>query len=662
MSLQSEPRAPVRLWVGLIVLQSVAATLAIASPGPLALTQLLALPVAARMGVRSSVQGSAVRVAAPVSLIGLVGPLSAAAVAPGGWSAAVAILAPFLLAADILRDARWSMIALSEKEEISNRRVQELRAWRVTHDIVRTAQHAAREVRQVSPFPLGAHQDAALASALAELEAAEARVFRRYSTSEARAGASPGTARGRRTLPDGVGGREGGFTGMRLFGDVRNTWSVLPRPLAEAWARVGDVLDAVRLLHTRRIEWLSLLATLWLRAALVAAAPTLAHWPGAGVAPALPVGDPADGVWLAAALYSAATALIAPWIVARAEDPGAARMRRNLLGVELPIAIAVIGLSPSWATAAFSVGVVNWAQRPVWRSSVLVAYATGLAVVLATSLLVHGARLGPVLVETLVAITVCFLVSCSYGLILTVTLSALVSIPARRARSRRRAWLEGRAVARAADSVLQAARSCLAADGGSQEPDAHARADETLRRARASVLDEGRVLRSPWRRAVQFQDVLADAVWGVLPKVDPELGDRPSAYTPEVVPRELAGAELTRRGSRALLRLTKLAALEVARHGEGPMRTEAILVPGRGAVELSFTNRCRPDRRPGRGTGREAIREAVGRLPGGEIVEHGEHRGSAGVFVSGPVMILRVRFEPSAFRRRVSVAGPGSLG
>jgi hypothetical protein len=343
--------------------------------------------------------------------------------------------------------------------------------------------------------------------------------------------------------------------------------------------------DQVRLWHTAGIEWLALLATLILRAGLVASAVALPASLTAGVEP-----SPGDSVaaalpWLALAGWSAALALFAPAVASVAMDRSPPTIRLALV-VEAGLLLLALAFTPSWAVAVSLAGWWNCANRlPAGFSwTTQVPTAGGLtATVLVVSILVHGGEIAGALVELVVAGVLAAAISNSYAVFWPATLFAFVVVPLTERRSRRSAQ---RKLRRQLDNVHAELAQLESAAMGLDTN------EQTLIRSSVALMDAWLRGRTP-----EMADTLGDSV-DLL--VRERLGTRSRLVydgvdgTPEVLAR-CWRAPHERRTQLFGLLVMQLAA-EAARHGADLFEVE-IHDDGKGFV-VCARNRRRSDQRP----------------------------------------------------------------
>ncbi len=459
---------------------------------------------------------------------------------------------------------------------------------------------------------------------------------------------------GRRTgdFGDPSGGRLGLIGGAALTTPTRSDrplrhFSVaanLPRWLGPAWAerlsRLMRPIDLVRLLHTPQIERRTLVGTLWLRAAIVLAAPL-----SGAVSPSgdVPLGSgstaPAEALYWLVACEAVATAILAPRI---ADFVIGRPVRWPLLLAEQALALALIGAFPCWACCAYAAGPIVWFEKREWSLWKIPVWA-----VLNLGAVLAFASQSPV-AEAAIAAVVVALIADSYGLMLPAVLATLLRgwhaertarklIVARAARSRetvRGAIAETRVV------LERAGEDDGAPDGGEIETllDGLAQAEEQLERTAASDLG-----RPPHTLA----DICAQAVAGA--------GVSPAGWDPgaalhatqiECRPEDLGRLEVTSPGARrALERLVKRVVFEAVAHGLGLLSTRIEAAGDR--VVVAIANEVHPDRIDGAGAGYRWTEALAASLPGATV-----DPGLVEEFNGLTMWVVRVQLEVTCFKAR----------
>ena len=197
----------------------------------------------------------------------------------------------------------------------------------------------------------------------------------------------------------------------------------------DALMRVGAVLDDVRLLHDAQIEWSVLLFTMWARLVLVCFAPLLA---GAtfGRAPLAGGFTGRDVPWVAAIVFAAASALAAPWI-ARAvmrRDGRGAEIRRRLLLMEIPVAVAAMLATPCWPVASFAAGWTNWWQRPTFSWGKLATWILSVTACLSVGMILLHIGAGRIALEIVISMAVVAVIGSSQGAMLPISATMLAQV------------------------------------------------------------------------------------------------------------------------------------------------------------------------------------------------------------------------------------------
>lgn len=223
----------------------------------------------------------------------------------------------------------------------------------------------------------------------------------------------------------------------RLGGELKPySWTpahLIPGRIRGATTQTSMVIDEIRVLHNAEIERSVLLLTLVARAVLVLLAPALGGWTNADT-PVLDTGPAADLVWLLAAAISLGTLLSGPRIVdlAMSDSDEGFDLRRRLLRIEVPVALALLILQPAWTVVVFVTGWTNWWQRQTpglafdWRKlSIFVAAVVGLQ---ALGLTLQSVPVGPATVEVAVALLAIAVTGGSYGAMLPLTVATAIGV------------------------------------------------------------------------------------------------------------------------------------------------------------------------------------------------------------------------------------------
>ncbi|MCA1682513.1 MAG: hypothetical protein LC685_00685, partial [Actinobacteria bacterium] len=442
-------------------------------------------------------------------------------------------------------------------------------------------------------------------------------------------------------LPELIGGLAGvseSGSGLKRYGDPANLppW-LAGRRTRSALLRVGLVLDDIRLLHSADIEWAVLTFTLWARAILLVLAPTL------GALSFAPTSNVAGGwvslaPWALAVAWALGTALAAPYVATLAMEASTAglRTRRLLLGVELPLAIALALTSPGWPVVAFAAGWTNWWQRigrppaipdfswprlAIWIAVTAAGQAAGLILVAGGLVWWHA------VLEVMITMGVIAVIGGSYGAMLPVSAGVAVRVLVTGARHRRRADAVAQrmiddiaeAMARAADGLAgledHRPQAAAAADILRHAVDAirpvaaprRPRGPSTLGAVLVAALTEGG--HEMWvadPRALAAQDRAREA-GETLPAV---------VYRPEFTSAELAEIVVGKDVADTLHRLVVACVVEARVYGM--RRVQTIISGADHAIEVRIANQPNPNppRRRGRGRGGQTIRALAESLPG----------------------------------------------
>ncbi len=419
--------------------------------------------------------------------------------------------------------------------------------------------------------------------------------------------------------------------------------------------RVGDVLDDVRRLHSAEIEGVVLLLTLWARLLIVGAAP----WLGALSIGALPLsGSPtaADLPWAAALAISLATALAAPRIateVMRRDDHGR-RVRRALLTVEIPIAVAALLCTPCWPVLVFAAGWTNWWQRPAFSYIRL-----GWWVLLLLGLAAAGGALGALSVaeiatEVAIGMLVIALIGDSYGALLPVSAGLTTRVIIGGLLAPRQARSQADDGIAEAIQLLTGAADALdrdQADGSAAPVEAtelRAAADQLAARA-------DREARLSWRAPLGLVALVEDALLYAAPLAESapahalaERARRAGRAAPLTIVPDIdwpVGAQRWRYASRRSAACVRALIIEIVdeatRYGTGPLAT-FVLLDGDELV-LRFVNRVASGVPQGRTTG-EARVQRLAAEAGGRLTERQRVTGPAlGVRPGAQRFVVEVR-------------------
>lgn len=420
---------------------------------------------------------------------------------------------------------------------------------------------------------------------------------------------------------------------MIPYADPANLPGWVPPIARGPLVRTGAVLDQVRRLHNAQIETAVLLFTLWSRLLLVAFAPLLAGLSYTRV----PLEDgfsARDVPYVLALTCCVATALIAPWLVRQVmrRDAEGARVRRTLLAIEVPVAVAVILASPFWMVATFAAGWTNWWQRPVFNWVKLAAW-----VVAVVGCMVVGAALasdlGPATaLNAVIAMAVIGMIGGSYGAMLPVSASVLVRVVlgglVHPRRARRTADEQ---VSRAVEDLRQAARltelHAGSTDHGARD-DAQRLREIAAELAASSRRDDG------WARALPLD--LASLIEQALVRRVPRAGSPAAALRAdeaavEAEPPPLELAEISfadklapalrfadKKHAATLAQFLDVAAGEATAHGSGMLTVVCGVHDSQ--VRLRLANPVRDPPTPsGTGFGAGELERLRRQLPGATI-------------------------------------------
>jgi hypothetical protein len=430
----------------------------------------------------------------------------------------------------------------------------------------------------------------------------------------------------------------------------------------DALARMSMAVSTVRRLHSTEIEWSVLVLTMWARLLFVALAPLMAGV-SLGVTPLAHGWSARELPWLLAIVWSSATALAAPWLateVMRHDQRGSA-LRRVLLVVEIPLAIAMIVATPSWPVALFAAGWTNWWQRPSFDLPRLLLWITLMLATLVGALAGQGVPPLAMISETAAAFVAIACIGDSYGAMLPLTLGVLGRVLFGRITLRHHAR---RAAVRALDDAV--GQLLLAADlidckTPAADPIAACDAESLREIAGALALGSDRRDRRVTRAPLGLMALVDAALEKAAPVASSEraarlaerarlAGDPPpltvlpaTAYA-DPIPRLRFRRRLH---ARALSLLVVEVVQEARHHGTGHLVTRCHEQDGR--VVLRFANVVRPGTSSGRGSGLARLERLASRLPGGSI--------DVRMIVDGSFIDL----PPAARRFGVQVSLPASL-
>jgi hypothetical protein len=422
----------------------------------------------------------------------------------------------------------------------------------------------------------------------------------------------------------------------------------LQKRLSPAWAerlaRLLHPLDLVRLLHTPRIEHQAMVGMLWLRAAFVLVAPLTGPVSLTGRVPlAGGSGVLAQIVYWTVAIEALGMAVLAPRI---ARYVMGRSIRWPLLLGEQAMALALVYVSPCWASAIYAAGPAVWFEKrewTLWKIPVWAAVNLGALIAFANSASA-AARLG----EAAIALAVVALIADSYGLMLPAVSATLL-----------RSWQEERVAQRSIAARAAWARSTMRsaiAEAGAVLREAaespgdrldRSKVDDLLRRltrADASLQESPADRRG---RPRTLADVCAQAIAGT--GVSPTGWDSGASLHATQIdsrPKELGRLELASAGtSRKLERLIKRLVFEAVAHGAGLLSTRIELLDNR--VVLTLANEIHPERVPGSGTGHTRAEQLATSLPD-TLLDTGQEEEFNGL----RMWVVRVRLGGECFGRQ----------
>lgn len=374
---------------------------------------------------------------------------------------------------------------------------------------------------------------------------------------------------------------------------------------------LGGLVDDVRMLHDRDLERVVLNVTLWARLLVLLAAPLLAA-ASFGRTPLAGGFAWSDSVWLLALVVAAGTAAFSTRIAdaVMRRDAAGRESRKRLLLVEVPVACGLLVLAPSWPVIVFSVGWINWWQRPVYRwrvAAIWIALCAGLIVAggVARS---SGSTLA-LLPELGIAMATMAIIGSSYGAILPLSLS----VPVREIRIRSRAR-------RVADQGADLELSALANKLRRVVETVEAQYPDELQSDRSRLLGIAADLessRAPERKQRGGSSGLESLLGGAL-GVGQSSGDSILYVDPSLRILRLR----KRSQAQALRAAVRQLAVEARQHGSGRLETQCFAQANR--VTLDFMNPVsRASAEPGWGTGEERIRRLLANIPGARIDSRG---------------------------------------
>lgn len=430
---------------------------------------------------------------------------------------------------------------------------------------------------------------------------------------------------------------------LKLYGRRDAAPESLPASVRRALRHIGVVLDEIRLLHTAEIERSVLVYTLVARAALVCCAPVLGRW-SAAPSPLDGLGTARDAVWAPIALVSLATAARARGIaeLAMRDDPEGWRMRRRLLALEVPLAVAGLLLAPSWTVAVFAAGWTNWWQRQTpglefdWIK--LGAFVVVVAGLQQLGLAWGGVAPSDAVGESVLTLAAILAIGASYGVMLPLAVATAVGVVAgdtrRSLAAARRAREELIGCARALDAVSDRLDP-VAVDAPVAERAAATARQAALQLERAADrAGRGGLLAS------HLLDELIDeaAVRSFLPRRDSRAHERAAAAAEQsgesppaffggatFAPRPLRTAHVRAQlDARRLRRLIEWALNEARRHGTGSVRVVMAIEDDRLSIRVGNRPRDATGASGGlAGEGAGELGRLARRLDGGRADQRG---------------------------------------
>ena len=441
----------------------------------------------------------------------------------------------------------------------------------------------------------------------------------------------------------------GSLTLVRYFAVYENTPAWLPRVIRRRAVPLLRVIDVVRLLHNDDIERRALIATLWLRAAVLAAAPLTAS---ASLTGLIPLRDDssvaANATYAAAAAAALIMALVGPRIARYTMHN---ETRWWLYAGEQALTIAAVVAAPCWAVAIYGSGAVNWLQRRDWSLRKLFVW---MAVTYVPFVIVAAAmdvRPWPIAGEVAIAIAATAIMAGSYGLMAPVTAMTLVRALIDSVAWRVRVWTAMRVERRELGAVIAAVETQLRAHATGSAEAAEAAAE--ARAARELLAARPVALRRRPRKLVRLLDVaiahvaVPDHV--ALPEGMPEPRLRSAALV--LGPGPLA--ELTLESgttAQRLEHLIKRIVQEAVHNGAEGLVHTYVRDAGEGAVEIEICNDVPAQPLTGFGTGAQWLERARVAIPDARIVTRGRVTSDHHSLV-GDVYSVVVRLGPLVFEK-----------
>jgi hypothetical protein len=580
--------------------------------------------------------------------------IAAAAIAGGGravglpwWASAVGAVYVVSVASSATA-MRETYAAWQEQSQAWSQRLQDGEVGQALHDMTGGArQDAARAVEVLERHDAPAGRDAR-----DRLDVMHERVKRQLQPFTTPQGDSVWQAH----IEGYLGGRRfielpGSPKLVRYFAVYENTPAWLPRAVRRRAVPVLRLIDVVRLLHNEDVERRALIATLWVRVAVVAVAPLTASASLTGLVPLRAGSSSVVTVVYAAAVAAAMLAALRGPRIATYTMHQPTRWR--LYSGEQALAIAAVVVAPCWAVAVYGAGAVNWLQRPDWTLRKLFGWMAITYVPFAASAIAQGADAERVAAEAAIAIAVTAIIAGSYGLMAPVTAATLVRALVDSVAWRVRVWGVLRGERRELRDIISDVESGLLAHAAHS-----AEAADAAERARAAreQLAGPRVslARRPRRLDRLLEATLARAVvpdHAELPEGVPE----PQLLSAPVVFQPVPLAQLTVESggnARRLDRLvTRIVGEAVDKGATGLIRTYVRRAPD-GAVDIEIANAVPERPLSGFGTGAQWLERDCLAIPGAEIVTRGRWT-SDHPDATGDVYCVVVRLGPTIFERGV---------
>ena len=436
---------------------------------------------------------------------------------------------------------------------------------------------------------------------------------------------------------------------VRYFAIYENTPAWLPRAVRRRAIPFLRLVDVVRLLHNDDIERRALIATLWLRAAVLAIAPVSASASLTGLVP-LRGGAPvtAEVAYAAALAAALLMALLGPRIATYTMHRGT---HWWLYACEQALTIAAVVAAPCWAVAIYGSGAVNWLQRPNWRLRRLFAWMAVTYVPFMIAAAAMCAQPWPIAGEAAIAIAATAIMAGSYGLMAPVTAVTLMRALVDSVAWRAKVWKVIRAERRELRGVIAAVETQLRtyAAGSPEVADAaaQARAATELLAARPPTLRRRpRNLARLLERAIALV-VVPQGVALVEGVPEPRLRSATLVFQQGDLARlTVAGGRNARRVEALVRRIVQEA---VDKGAEGLVHTY-VRDAGDGAVEIEIANPVPEHPITGFGTGAQWLERDSIAIADAKIVRPGDWTSDHHSLV-GKVYSVVVRLGPLVFEK-----------